>query len=220
MGAGDLTDPLSVRARFERFPATVKGAFILRGEDANPHQVVFRGATLVGIGRGSSHPMPMASVTLDIAPHRDVFVPFEVPVGELDPGWYAMTCDLDVDGFERTYDGGRRFSVPWPRASVRRGQVKVDRRVDVGEVAVVVEQVDCAGDSVRVHLRVDPPSAVTVKLSADGDPIDVLDVEIDEATGRGRVTAYPVMRTHGTLRIALRGKGRGSEVAVDVELPT
>ncbi|MGZ8611725.1 MAG: hypothetical protein ACXWX0_05565 [Actinomycetota bacterium] len=220
MGAGDLTDPLSVRARFERFPATVKGAFILRGEDRDPHQVVLRAANVVGIGLGSSHPMPVSRVTLDVAPHRDVFVPFEMAVGELDPGWYTMTCDLDVDGIERTYDGGRRFSVAWPRASVRRGQVKVDRSVDIGDVRVVVEQVDCAGDSVRVHLRVEPPEPVSVKLSADGDHIEVLEVDLDEATGRGRVTAYPVMRTHTTLRIGLRGKGRGTDATVDVPLPS
>ena len=43
-GPRPVSDPISVRARFERFPATVKGAFILRGEDANPHQVVVGGA--------------------------------------------------------------------------------------------------------------------------------------------------------------------------------
>jgi hypothetical protein len=218
VGAGDLTEPLSVRARFERFPATVKGAFILRGEDADPHQVVLRAARVVGIGLGTSYPMPMASATLDVAPHRDVFVPFEMPVGELDPGWYTMTCDLDVDGLERSYDGGRRFSVPWPRASVRRGQVKVDARVDLGDASVVVEHVDCAGDSVRVHLRVDPPSPVGVKLAADGDPLEVLDVDIDDASGRGKVTAYPVMRSHAALRISFR-RGRGPEAAIDVPLP-
>ena len=98
MGAGNLTDPVSVRARFERFPATVKGAFILRGEDADPHQVVFREANVVGLGLGVTKPMPMTSATLDVAPHRDVFVPFEMPVSELEPGWYTMTCDLEVDG--------------------------------------------------------------------------------------------------------------------------
>jgi len=216
VGAGHL---ISVRARFERFPATVKGAFILRGEDPDPHQVVFREANVVGIGLGISDPMPMMAVTLDVAPHRDVFVPFEMPVAELDPGWYTMTCELEVDGVSGTYDGGRRFCVPWPRASVRRGQVKVDRAVAVGGSRVVVEQLDCATDSLKVHLRVDPPAPVAARLSADGDRLEVLDAEMDETTGRGRVTAYPVMRVHGTLRIELRGKGRDAEGALEVHLP-
>ncbi|MGH2635278.1 MAG: hypothetical protein ACRDHU_03930 [Actinomycetota bacterium] len=220
MGAGDLTEPVSVRARFERFPATVKGAFILRGEDPDPHQVVFREAHVVGIGLGVSNPIPMATVTLDVAPHRDVFVPFEMPVAELDPGWYTMTCELDVDGNVETYDGGRRFSVPWPRASVRRGSIKVNRSVAMGSSKVAVEQVDCGGDSVKVHLRVDPPGPVAAKLSVDGHRLEVLEAEVDETTGRGRVTAYPVLRTHGTLRIELRGRSRDAEGALDVHLPS
>ena len=219
MGTGDLIEPISVRARFERFPATVKGAFILRGEDPDPHQVVFHEANVEGIGLGSAHPMPLQPVTLDVAPHRDVFVPFEMSVAELDPGWYTMTCALEVDGSVRTYDGGRRFAVAWPRASVRRGQVKVNRAVGVGDAKVVLEQLDCAGDSVRLHLRVDPPGPVSVRLFADGGRLEVLETEVDETTGRGKVTAYPLMREHGALRIELRRKARGSEGAVEVRLP-
>src|SRR2546427_30058 len=33
---------VSVRTRFDRFPATVKGAFVVRGEDRDPHQVEVR----------------------------------------------------------------------------------------------------------------------------------------------------------------------------------
>jgi hypothetical protein len=219
VGGGNLTEPLSVRARFERFPATVKGAFILRGEDADPHQVVFREANVVGIGLGVSRPMPMAGLTLDVVPHRDLFVPFEMPVSDLDPGWYTMTCDLEVDGVERSYDGGRRFSVAWPRATVRRGVVRVDRSIAVGDARVTVEQIECGGDSIRVHLRVEPPGPVMAKIAADGHRLEVLETEVDETTGRGRLTAYPLLRTHGTLRIDLRGRGRGAEGSVEVDLP-
>ncbi|HEU4354340.1 MAG TPA: hypothetical protein VFT27_02005, partial [Actinomycetota bacterium] len=138
-------DPISVRARFERFPATVKGAFIFRGEDPDPHQVVVGGARVSALGHGGSSPMPLAPVTLDVVPHRDVFVPFELPISELEPGWYTLVCDVEVDGSPATFDGGRRFSVPWPRATVRRGQVKVARRVPLGDQTVHVEQVDCTG---------------------------------------------------------------------------
>jgi hypothetical protein len=220
VGAGDLTERVSVRARFERFPATVKGAFILRGEDADPHQVEFRHADVVGIGLATSHPMPMPAVSLDVVPHRDVFVPFEMAIGELEPGWYTMTCELDVDGTTAVLDGGRRFSVPWPRASVRRGQVKVNRRIAVGDQKVLVEQLDCGGDSIKVHLRVDPPGPVTARISADGDRLEVLETDLDETSGRGRVTAYPVLRTHGTVRIEVRGATRGAEGALEVRLPS
>ncbi len=215
-----MTGPISVRARFERFPATVKGAFILRGEDADPHQVILREARATGVGVGGSLPVPIPSTTLDVAPHRDVFVPFELAVSGLEPGWYTLECDLDVDGSPGTYDGGRRFSVPWPRATVRRGQVKVGRRVRLGKgVSVTVDHVECAADSTRVHLRVDPPEPISARLSADDGRVEVLGVELDEGTGRAKVSAYPLLRAHRGLRIELRGAARGAEAAIDVRLP-
>lgn len=217
MGAGDLTDPISVRARFERFPATVKGAFILRGEDRDPHLVVINGARVSGVGGGSS-PMPMAPTTLNVIPHRDVFVPFELPVTELEPGWYTLVCDLDVDGSPGTFDGGRRFSIPWPRATTRRGQVKVGRRAKVGEAAVLVEQVECTGDCIKLLFQMTPPGPLTVKLGADGRRLAVLDVEIDETTGRGKVTAYPLLRVDDTLEVEFRGQVRGAHAAFEVPL--
>jgi hypothetical protein len=214
-----MSEPISVRARFERFPATVKGAFIFRGEDANPHQVVVEGARVVGLGSGGSSPVPLAPVTLDVVPHRDVFVPFELPVAELEPGWFTLVCDVDVDGSPASYDGGRRFSVPWPRATVRRGQVKVGRRVRLGGSTVHVEQVDCSGDSIRLHLLVEPAGELTLKLFADGRRLQVLELELEEATGRGKAVAYPLLRTDGALRVELRGRGRGEEAAIDIALP-
>jgi hypothetical protein len=82
-----------------------------------------------------------------------------------------------------------------------------------------VEQVDCTGDSIRIALAVQPPSEITVKLSADGRRLEVLEVEIDDDTGNGRVTAYPLLRSDRVLRIAVRGRGRGAEAAIDVPLP-
>jgi len=214
-----VSERISVRARFERFPATVKGAFILRGEDADPHQVVIREARVAGVGVRAGRPVPVPATTLDVAPHRDVFVPFEIAVSDLDPGWYTLECDLEVDGLPGTFDGGRRFSVPWPRATVRRGQVMVERRVVLGPGrGVHVEHVDCGGDSIRVHVRVDPPGPISARLAADGEPLEVLEVEVDDA-GRGRITAYPLQRAHRVLRVELRGKGRGDEGALEVRLP-
>jgi len=77
---------------------TVKGAFILRGEDSDPHQVELHGGSVVGIGTSAKVAMPLAPASLDVVPHRDVFVPFEVPLSDLGPGWYTLVADLEVDG--------------------------------------------------------------------------------------------------------------------------
>ena len=212
------TEPISVRARFERFPATVKGAFIFRGEDPDPHQVVVAGGRVSALGPGGSSPMPLAPVTLDVVPHRDVFVPFELPLSDLEPGWYTLVCDVEVDGSPATFDGGRRFSVPWPRATVRRGQVKVGRRVRLGEQTVEVEQVDCSGDSIKVSMRVEPPGGVTLRLLADGRRLQVLEIEQDEDGGRVKATAYPLLRADEVLRVELKGRGKGAEDAIEVAL--
>jgi hypothetical protein len=213
-----VNEPISVRARFERFPATVKGAFIFRGEDPDPHQVVVGGARVTALGSSGSSPVPLAPVTLDVVPHRDVFVPFELSLADLEPGWYTLVCDVEVDGSPATFDGGRRFSVPWPRATVRRGQVKVGKRVRLGDQTVQVEQVDCAGDSIKVTMRVDPPGTVTLKLFADGRRLQVLEMEADEEGGRAKATAYPLMRADEVLRIELKGRARGSDEAIEVPL--
>ena len=225
MGAGDVagggvSEPVSVRARFERFPATVKGAFILRGEDRDPHQVVFREARVVSIGGSQAYPITMASATLDVAPRRDVFVPFEMAVTDLDPGWYELECELDVDGRPKTFPGGRRFSVAWPRATVRRGQVPVGREIDLpGGATVKVEQIDCGGDSIKVHVLVTPPEPVTVRLSADGGTLPVLESAFEASSGRGKVVAYPLLRAHSNLRIDVKGGSRAGQGTLDVRLP-
>ena len=43
-----------------------------------------------------------------------------------------------------------------------------------------------------------------MRLAADGSALTVLDSEFDPESGRGRVTAYPVMRTQSTLTIDIR----------------
>jgi hypothetical protein len=215
-----VSEPVSVRARFERFPATVKGAFIIRGEDPDPHQVVFREARVVAIGGTEAHPIGMAAATLDVAPRRDVFVPFEMAVTDMDPGWYELECELDVDGRPRTFLGGRRFSVAWPRATVRRGQVQVGRAIELpGGGTVKVEQIDCGGDSIKVHVQVTPPEPLMVRLSADGGRLPVLESDFEGSTERGKVVAYPLLRAHSSLRIDVKAPSRAGQGTLDVRLP-
>jgi hypothetical protein len=217
--------PISVRARFERFPATVKGAFVLRGEDPDPHQVSVRAGRLVRLPRGAALDLPLGAVTLDAPPHQDVFVPFEASIVDLEPGWYGFEIDLEVDGIKQSCPGDRRFSVPWPRGSVRTGTLRVDRDVVVGEAAVRVDRIQCTGDSATVRLQVQPPQPIGVELRADGDVVPVLGVTLDEATGDATAMAYPLFRRHRLLGIELSaGRGRGTASAahgeVHIDLPS
>lgn len=215
-----MSQPISVRARFERFPATIKGALILRGEDRDPHQVVFHGVRASAVVGTATRSVEVAATTLDVVPHRDVFVPFELQVADLEPGWYGFECDLEVDGERGRYPGGRRFAVPWPRGTVRRGQIPVGEMVGVGDrMSVLVELLDCTGDSVSVTLRVEPPGLLTVRLFADQDRLEVLETESDETGGRLKMTAFPLMRAHKVLRLEFKGRRRGAEGALDVQLP-
>ena len=211
-----MTPPLSIRARFERFPATLKGAFIIRGEDANPHQVVLRGARVVGVPGGEGRSIAIAGSTLDIVPRQDVFVPFEAGVAELDPGWYDLECDVDVDGVSATYPGGKRFPVAWPRGSTRRGAVPLSAVVRIGRVRFALDRLECAPDHVTLRLTSAPPTDAEIALAADDADVPVLDVERDDATGAATVTAYPVLKSQSKLRIEVRAAGASASTVVSL----
>jgi hypothetical protein len=209
---------VSVRARFERFPASVKGAFILRGDDPDPHQVVLQGARVVQVGGAAGREMALIDTTLDIAPKQDVFVPFETSLAELEPGWYELECDLEVDGVQGTYEGGDRFVVPWPRASTRRGRVEVgkDLRLQAGRVRI--EQIECAADSIRVHLWGPKSQPLAIRLEADGELLQQLELSHDDQTGRAKLVAYPLLKSHRALAIAVEA-GKGDAGELEVKLP-
>ena len=210
---------VSVRARFERFPATVKGAFILRGEDADPHQVVLRGARVVRVGGGVDRPMALIDTTLDVAPRQDVFVPFETSLAELDPGWYDLECELDVDGVPGTYDGGRRFVVPWPRASTRRGQVRVGKDVRLRAGRVRIEQIECGADSIKIHLQGPTSQPLAIEVSADGERLEVLELSRDERTGRAKAVAYPLLKTHRSVTLEVASDDEDDAARVEIAMP-
>ena len=203
---GAAPERVSIRASFERFPATVKGAFVLRGADRDPHQVRIDAARVAEISGRFAAPIGLDPVTLDVAPNLDLFVPFEFPITELTAGWYGLECDVAIDGDLENVRPPKRFAVPWPRATVRRGSVAVNKnaRIENGP-RVHVEQVECGGESIRVTYTTTPPELLPVELAADGSALTVLESEFDLESGRGRVTAYPVMRTQSTLTIDIRG---------------
>ena len=214
----DVSHLVAIRAHFEKFPATVKGAFVLRSADRDPHQVVILGASVVELSDAGSQPIDLQEATLDIAPKLDFFVPFEFPVTELAAGWYGLEVDVEVDGTRQVVMPERRFSMAWPRATVRRGSVPVGEKLELeGGPTVVVDHVECAGDSITVHFDADPPEPVQWRLQTDGRKLAVLDSHLDEATGKGRVTAYPLLKTQQTLTIDL--SQRRAKATVELVLP-
>ena len=204
---------VSIRAHFERFPATLKGAFVLRGEDPDPHQVRIESARVAEMGGRAGQAMAVEPVTLDVAPHLDLFVPFEVPLLDLGPGWYRLELDVVVDGDPGMVYPGARFVVAWPRGSMRRGSVTVAKPAPAGASTVTIEHVECAADSVRVTYSA--PARVGLSLATDGVTLPQIDEAYDSETGRGKVITYPAAKVSRTLAITIRG----AERPLEIELP-
>jgi hypothetical protein len=201
-------DDLAIRAKFERFPAAVKGALLLRGGDGMPHQVRLEAAHAAELSGGTPQPVGVESVVLEVSPTQETFVPFEVSTMDMPAGWYRLECDIVVDGDAEVVRPGDRFAIPWPRAAVRRGRVTIGTKVS----SVALETLECLGDTVRLAFAAD--AEPTISLSVDGRQHTVLDMEFDEETGRGALIAYPVLRSERTLTIQVKG-----EPLVDVPLP-
>jgi hypothetical protein len=209
---GEVAVPrVSIRAHYERFPATIKGAFVMRGADRNPHQIVIHEARVAEIGSRRGTPIGIEPVTLDVAPNLDLFVPFEFPVLDLESGWYALECDVAIDGDPETVRPGRRFAVPWPRSSVRRGSVPVGSLVGSAEGEVKLEALECRGDCVELTYEADRQP--NIALSVDGDELAVIEHVFDEG-GSGKVIAYPVLKAHRRLTLRV-----GDADPLDVLLP-
>ncbi len=203
-----MQGPVSFRAAYERFPASVKGAFVLRGADGLPHQVRIERAEAAECSGRDRHEIGVEPSVLEVAPTLDLFVPFELPTVDLGAGWYQLECGVVIDGSPAVVRPGDRFAIPWSRSAVRRGTVEIGRRA--GDVTL--EQLECAGDSIRLTYRAALPPHL--KLSVDGSPHTVLDIEHDEGAERGRVVAYPALR--GQERLVIRARGGP---AVEVALP-
>jgi len=204
---------ISIRAHYERFPATVKGAFVLRAADGEPHQVRFESARVAELAGGAARSIDLQPVVLEVAPNLDLFVPFEIGLMDLTPGWYGLVCDVIVDAVAGEERPGDPFSMPWPRATVRRGTVAVGKAVAAGSGKVRIEQIECASDCVRIAYLADEPALM--KVSADGTALASIAQEFDEETGHGRLTAYPVLRAHRRLRVDVKG----ASSPVDIKLP-
>jgi hypothetical protein len=203
-----MEDLVSIRARYERFPAAVKGAFLLKGADGLPHQVRLEVARAAELAGGQAQPVGVETAVLEVSPTQETFVPFEVPTMEMPAGWYQLECDVIVDGDPVRVRPGDRFVMPWPRAAVRRGTVTIGQKVS----AVALETVECLGDTTRVSFAAD--AKPTLVISVDGHRHPILDLTYEEETGRGQAIAYPVLRAQERLTVELKG-----EAPIEIKLP-
>ncbi|MGH2679241.1 MAG: hypothetical protein ACRDG8_01950 [Actinomycetota bacterium] len=184
----------------------------MRGADGDPHQVRLDDARAVELAGHGSVPMGITASTLEVAPNRDLFVPFEFAIAERTPGWYAIECEVAIDGAPETVRPGARFAVAWPRGATRRETVRVGASVVTGDGKVRLDVLECRGDS--VELRYEGPET-TIGLAADGRRLPVLDATFDEGSGTGTVVAYPVLKAHALVTISVRG----ADDLVEVRLP-
>ena len=216
--------PIDVKTRFERFPLAVKGAFVLRGADGNPHSVRLVEAALARLPGGERHLFPVEDRLIDVAPNRDLFVPFEASVSEVRSGWYAIRSSIEVDGARPLSFSSKPFTIPWARTDVRRGTVPIDRSVEVEGGAVRVVRVEMGGDVATVIWRPETEGrpAPTVSLLADGRALEVLPADAgapprSSAGVEERLRTYPVPRATRALEVVVRA-GRGRQASAPVSL--
>jgi hypothetical protein len=237
--AGPAT--VGVQIRFERFPASIKGAFVMRGADGDPHAIHLQRPRIEQIPDGPSKPIPLEDRMLDVTPVRDLFVPFEVGVTELPPAWYALMVEAKVDAGKTWTFSSRAFTIPWPRSDLRRGSARVGRSVRLGDRSFGVDRVELGSDAAAVFWRPEPQTrgeaggssapeaeampAVVGVLIADGEPLGRLPPEAGarllepKSVGEYRTLSYPVSRYVRSLEVVLRSDtGEESETLV-VSLP-
>ncbi len=207
------SDRVSFRAHLERFPLAVKGALVLRAADGIPHQVAFRRAVVNELSGALSLQLGLDEVVQDVGPTKDLFVPFEIPAADLASGWYRLECAVLIDGVPETVWPGEAFLVPWPRASNRRGSVEVGAAVEADHGKVRIERVECATD--RVQVTYESSERATMLLATAARTLASLDHEHDAETGRGTLTAYPLMRIEDRLTIEIRGARDPIEVVLE-----
>ena len=220
MGARDLSDAaagaVSVDTVFDRFPASVRGAVVVRALDREPHQIRLVGAEVVpahDLARGLQSVAAERAI-IDVAPHREILIPFDVPFAGLDPGWYCVVAEVEIDGRSRLRGpdgGGKRFVVPWPSAEVRRADLRPN--LEVG--GAVIERVELKSDRTAVRWR--PPADVPnaqLRLRLGGRRLPVVE-ESDEREVRLTV-AHPVPKRATQLDLQMAAGRRTASATLDL----
>jgi hypothetical protein len=214
--------PVDVSTRFERFPASLKGAFVLRGADGNPHAVRFDWANIARVPSGPDKPVPIEDRQIEVGPSRDLFVPFEVSVTELEPSWYVIRSSLQVDAGRSFGYSSRLFSIPWPRSDVRRGTFRVGAAARAGGRMFHVDLVELGPDAASVIWRedrkgapADEPEPTVIAdepeptVIADGAALEIIPESqglpsARLAPGERRTVCYPVPRSTRSLQVVVK----------------
>lgn len=223
--------PVDLRIRFERFPATIRGAFVMQGADGYPHKVEMESATIDRVPTGASEPVPVEHFAVNVAPGRDLFVPFEVPVIDLEPGWYAVRCSVVVDGARSYGYSSRALPVAFLAPDVRQGTFRIHRDVGIGDLKYRIERVElgtegavvvwrAVGDAADPTRDEGPPPQIT--LVVDGRRVDSLSPELaplprSAPVGERRTVTYPV--PHSARSLVLEMRSAGAELADRIEVP-
>ena len=203
--------PVSVQTRFERFPASIRGAFVMRGADGDPHSVQIEWARVARLPTGPVRPIPIEDRMLNVSPVRDLFVPFEVPVADLEPSWYELRSSVRVDAGKSWEFPSRAFTIPWPRPDVRRGVIQVEERLRAGRRSFVVKRVELGADRAVVAWMPEALGDVEAEavLLADGAMLELLPARAaarliePRDQGSNRSVSYPVPRSCRSLAVTI-----------------
>lgn len=89
---------------------------MVRALDSDPHQIQLDAAEVVQAENLGHKVTPVGAdqATIDVAPHGEVLIPFDIPFAGLPPGSYCVLAEVVVDGRIRIRGpegGGKRFSV-------------------------------------------------------------------------------------------------------------
>jgi hypothetical protein len=207
---------IEVRTRFERFPASLKGAFVMRGADGNPHGIRLMSAGISRLPVGETRTFPIEDRSMDVAPNRDLFVPFEVGIGDLEPGWYEIRSAVSVDAARPQEFASRPFVMPWPRNDVRRGTIRVGKELRVGKATFRIERVELSADASTVFWHGEGEADAIVVV--EGSPLEMIPREAlarlpaPRPSPERRTVSYPVPRTARSVAVAVRLRsGDGSD---------
>lgn len=233
---GDGQEPVSVEVVFERFPASVRGAVVVRGRDPDPHQVTLASADVVELRSPNrpARPVALDPVTVELAPRSEVLMPFDIPFAGLDPGWYEVVAEVVVDGQRRvrgpSAGESKRFLVPWSGQTVRKGTMIVDSKIAVPRTeGAVVDRVECRGDRAVIRWRHEPSDDPDfrqfgeLRVLADGKPLPFLEASYQPTAGTRSTVVYPLLRTNRALVLELDRRfspdGRTERGRWSLELP-
>lgn len=219
MGARDLIEeparPVSVDTVFDRFPASVRGAVVARGLDREPHQIRLLAVRVVQAHDPSRevHRAGVAEATIDVAPHKEVLIPFDVPFVELGSGWFCVMAEVEVDGslrVEGPEGGGKRFGVPWPPDEVR----KVDMKPNLKVGGAIIERIRSTVNGTEIRWRpAKGAEDAELKVSAGKQRLPMVEVTDDVRSGSRTTMAHPVPTRASELSVEVSAGRRDRDSA-------